>query len=137
MKAAIPSKGANRLGIGMAWIVQQERSSRGLDYRVLACNAVDEMLSLRGNAPSINPLAPTPGPALHSQLTSEPVAREAVIPLRCLERYSLCYEWEQKAVIRVIQPIKQSNEARNLLLIMVQAAGLGDGGIDAKRRKSR
>jgi hypothetical protein len=40
-------------------------------------------------------------------------------------------------VIRVIQPIKQSNEARNLLLIMVQAAGLGDGGIEAKRRKSR
>jgi hypothetical protein len=39
-------------------------------------------------------------------------------------------------VIRVIQPIKQNNEAQNLLLIMVHAGGLGDGGIEAKRRNS-
>ena len=39
-------------------------------------------------------------------------------------------------MIRVIQPIKQNNEAQNLLLIMVHAGGLGDGGIEAKRRNS-
>lgn len=40
-------------------------------------------------------------------------------------------------MIRVIQLIKQNNEARNLFLIMVRAVGLGDGDIEAKRRKSR
>jgi hypothetical protein len=43
----------------------------------------------------------------------------------------------QKAVIRVIQLIKQNNEARNLLLKMVRVVGLGDGNIEAKRRKCR
>ena len=92
MKAAIPSKGANRLGIGMARIWDSgiaRRSSCGLGYHALACNAVDGMSSSRTLQSPPCTQAWTSFAFLIDFRTS---CKRSNYVLRCPERYLLRYE---------------------------------------------
>jgi hypothetical protein len=94
------------------------------------------MLSLGAYVPSITPLHPRRDQLCIPNWLQNQLQEGRLCLARSGEVFAML-RIGQKAVIRVIQLIKQNNEARNLLLKMVRVVGLGDGNIEAKRRKCR